>query len=269
MLLAFLPLAACATTVAPRGAASLIAAERAFAEDAGQRGWIPAFRASVAPDGVELEPDPVNAADSLARKEDDHFTGLAWRPAFAGVARSGDLGFTTGPYFVRGRDGVRGHYFTVWRRQPDGAWKWIFDGGVAAADAEPIAADASVPAMRTAQAGDGAAAANAVAAIEVQIATGDALPAEALARRLAADARVLRAGAPPAVGRDAAAALIAGDAAMSFTTQRREVSAAGDLAFTFGEARGAGSRGYYARIWRRDRDGWRLVFDEIIPREAG
>ena len=52
---------------------------------------------------------------------------LVWWPLWAGIARSGDLGFTTGPYTADGRPG--GYYFTVWAKQPDGSWKWLFDGG--------------------------------------------------------------------------------------------------------------------------------------------
>ena len=61
---------------------------------------------------------------------------LDWWPNFAGVARSGDLGFTTGPATINGgKPGI--FYFTVWARQPDGGWKWVFDGGV---DADGAAA---------------------------------------------------------------------------------------------------------------------------------
>jgi len=257
----------------PASPAPVIAAERAFAADAAARGWIPAFQATVAPDGVELDPDPVNAAQKVAATPDDHFTGLSWRPAFAGVARAGDLGFTTGPYFVRGRDGVAGHYFTVWRKQPDGSWKWIFDGGVPVADSNPIAPDAAPAEMRTATYADGRLAEGEIGALESQIAGGDALPNQALAARLSDDARVNRAGAPPAIGREAAAALMAQDPAMQFSIISTTASRAGDLVFTLGEAHwsadGADKRGYYARIWQRQREGWRLVFDEIIPRGAG
>ncbi|MES1202429.1 MAG: DUF4440 domain-containing protein [Pseudomonadota bacterium] len=257
-----------AATTAP-----IIAAERAFAADAGARGWVPAFQASVAPDAVELDPDPVDAAAKLAATPDDHFTGLDWRPAFAGIARSGDLGFTTGPYFVRGHDGVRGHYFTVWRKQSDGAWKWIFDGGVAVMDASPIAREASPQLLGIADRGAG----SQEGAIEqVRLIEGlqSANPTAHVQWEtwLAANAHVDRAGAPPAVGA-AAVAAFRGDGNVAFSFQRAEASIAGDLVFTFGEAHwrteNAGKRGYYARIWQCQRDGWRLVFDEIIPREGG
>jgi ketosteroid isomerase-like protein len=58
--------------------------------------------------------------------------GPAWRPEAVSVARSNDLGFTYGPAWPRQgpapRDAeVRGRYFTIWRRQPDGTWKYVVD----------------------------------------------------------------------------------------------------------------------------------------------
>ncbi|HMG56736.1 MAG TPA: protein kinase [Kofleriaceae bacterium] len=55
---------------------------------------------------------------------------LDWAPIASG--KSGDLGFTVGKGTFTGagpRDGARVTYVTIWRRQPDGAWKVLFDLG--------------------------------------------------------------------------------------------------------------------------------------------
>jgi len=58
---------------------------------------------------------------------------LAWHPDRAGVARSGELGYTSGKYKVSFKDASgkrifdRGKYLMVWKKQPDGAWKVMFD----------------------------------------------------------------------------------------------------------------------------------------------
>jgi ketosteroid isomerase-like protein len=58
---------------------------------------------------------------------------LSWHADKAGVARSGELGYTSGTYEVSfseapGKPGVdRGKYLTVWKKQADGAWKVLFD----------------------------------------------------------------------------------------------------------------------------------------------
>jgi ketosteroid isomerase-like protein len=277
ILLACLALAACASTAeleaSPAASpAPVIAAERAFAADAAARGWAAAFRSYAASEAVMLNPGPVNAQEQLAQIEGDGGTGLDWRPAYAGISRDADFGFTTGPFQIRGREGIVGHYFTVWRRQPDGGWKWIFDAGTDVADPGPIIAmDADIPTLPVTleSAGSARAAIEQVSAIETQVATGGALPNEALARHLAEDARVNRVGAPAGIGREAGAALIAADRGVGYMSVSHEASSAGDMVFSFGEVRdqheGAERLRYYARIWQRRPEGWRIVFDEIVP----
>jgi ketosteroid isomerase-like protein len=248
----------------------VIAAERAFASRAAQRGWAAAFRSYAAADAITLSPDPVNAHEQLARFPGDGETTLDWRPAYAGISRSGDFGFTTGPFQFRGREGIAGHYFTVWRRQPDGAWKWIFDAGTDVRDPGPaVAVDAEIPTLPVAlEASDSADDAIAeVAAVEARYARPSGLVGQ-----LAHNARVNRPGAEAAVGRAAAVALMTADGEAVFTSLKREAPSSGDLVFSLGEARdqheGAERLRYYARIWQRRPEGWRIVFDEIVPRRG-
>ncbi|MGH7539727.1 MAG: DUF4440 domain-containing protein [Gemmatimonadota bacterium] len=60
---------------------------------------------------------------------------LDWEPARAELAASGELGYTIGSYqrthVVEGDTIIgTGTYLTVWRRQPDGAWRVELDLGV-------------------------------------------------------------------------------------------------------------------------------------------
>jgi len=267
-----LGLGACATapSLAP-SADAVIAAERAFAADAAARGWAAAFRSHAAADAMTLSPGPVNAHEALARIDGDGETTLDWRPAYAGIARSGDFGFTTGPFLFRGRDGVAGHYFTVWRLEPDGTWKWIFDAGTSVRDlGPPVGANEDIPTLPLGRDRPLSAAA-AIAAVAALEAEHDR--ASELAALLAGDARVNRPGEPVAFSREASRALMAADGGARFHALRREASSYGDMVFSMGEVRdmhqGAERVRYYARIWQRRRDGWRVVFDEIVPvREA-
>jgi ketosteroid isomerase-like protein len=56
---------------------------------------------------------------------------LEWGPVAGRMATSGDLGYTVGTAVRRGADGRVGYtkYLTVWRRQPNGEWRWVVDGG--------------------------------------------------------------------------------------------------------------------------------------------
>ncbi len=60
---------------------------------------------------------------------------LTWEPTFAEAAASGDLGYTLGTYQFKftdenGEEQVSsGHYVTIWKRQADNSWKYVFDTG--------------------------------------------------------------------------------------------------------------------------------------------
>jgi ketosteroid isomerase-like protein len=66
---------------------------------------------------------------------DDPSVRLTWKPLRADIAKSGDLGWTTGSYEVtaKDKDGAtvvrHGKYVTIWRKQANGAWKAVLDGG--------------------------------------------------------------------------------------------------------------------------------------------
>jgi ketosteroid isomerase-like protein len=58
---------------------------------------------------------------------------LNWTPDFVEVSSSGDLGYTYGRYLmvITDSNGVRkegkGIFHTVWKKQPDGTWKYVWD----------------------------------------------------------------------------------------------------------------------------------------------
>ena len=60
---------------------------------------------------------------------------LIWEPDFADIATSGDLGYTIGhwTYSVTDSSGKtqssKGRYVTIWKKQADGNWKYVFDTG--------------------------------------------------------------------------------------------------------------------------------------------
>ncbi len=87
---------------------------------------------------------------------------------------------------------------------------------------------------------------------------------------LADDGRVHTHGLKPALGKAAfPAALAARGTAMEFAYLGGGASQAGDLVWTYGDARwqaeGQATRGHYVRIWQKREAGWRLVFDQIVP----
>ena len=55
---------------------------------------------------------------------------ISWEPYKAEAATSGDLGYTLGNWKLVSKDTtLYGNYYTIWKKQPDGKWKFIVDGG--------------------------------------------------------------------------------------------------------------------------------------------
>lgn len=247
----------------------VIAAERAFAAETRERGFKPGFLAWVAGDGFIFRHGPVPARADLEAQPDEAPPGpaLFWWPTFAGVANSGDLGFTTGGATVPVR------YFTVWRRQADGSWRWLYDGGPGQSAPWPGGEGAEVLRLPAATAASGSPerALAEIAPLEAELAAFAAEDAAtARLRFLAEDGLV--AGSPEHArpGRDGQAEELARQPARQVMRPLGGIASnAGDLAFTWGEARWSHSDaprwGHYARIWQNRREGWRLVVDILVP----
>jgi hypothetical protein len=125
---ALLLAAAAPATVAP---VTAIDAERAFAADAQQLGQWTAFRKWAAPDAQMFTPQPVKAHDFLTGKTDPAVP-VFWWPGKSYVSCDGRTAINTGPWVREGGKSV-GYFTTVWQRQPNGGWKWVYDAGDALA----------------------------------------------------------------------------------------------------------------------------------------
>jgi len=104
-----------------------IDAERAFAADAQKLGQWTAFRKYAADDAVMFVPQQTNAQAFLEDKKDPPVS-VFWWPGKSFVSCDGTYAINTGPW-VRQYGKAVGYFTTVWKRQPDGSWKWIYDGG--------------------------------------------------------------------------------------------------------------------------------------------
>src|SRR5215510_963929 len=117
---------------------SLVETEQAFSKAAEVQGTREAFVAFIADDGILYRPTAVNGKQWMK----DHPLPpsptrnlLAWQPIFARVASAGDLGYTTGPWEFKEnikdeKPSGYGNFVTVWKKQPDGAWKFVVDLGI-------------------------------------------------------------------------------------------------------------------------------------------
>lgn len=267
---------------------SVVQAERAFARMAAERGTRAAFLAAMTDDAVVFDPGRATNAKKLWTERPERPGLLSWEPVYADVARSGDLGYTTGPWEFRPKGPADqpvgwGEFFTVWRKQPDGSWKWELDVGVSHPRRESAPPSLTFPAdfrqntdrdkldvnpektkdelLKAERAFAAAAAKDAGAAFDAHAAD---------------DVRLLREGRLPLVGREAARrAHAAAPASLVCENAFASGARSGELGYTHGtyELRPAGGgqveRGNYVRVWKKKADGrWRVVFGLLNPLPA-
>lgn len=199
----------------PGAVRSVIDAERAFARMSVEVNQRDAFLAFFAPDGVHFQPEPGNAREALAARAAPvrpKARVLDWEPAFVAMAESGDLGFSTGPFTLANVEAGgtvlgEGWFFSLWKRQPDGAWRVAADIGIPAPGSgplrprEPVVLAAHAPSQVSRPAGERATGPG-VPQVERQFCAEleGKLPAESYAAWSGPDTRVYRAGRQPIVG---------------------------------------------------------------------
>ena len=117
----------------------IVETEKEFSDMAGEVGIPAAFILYADDDVVILRGDQlvVGKSELIAFYEsqdgDDNNISLTWKPDFVDVSRSGDLGYTYGRYTYSYIDSTgstiesKGIFHTVWKRQADGKWRFVWD----------------------------------------------------------------------------------------------------------------------------------------------
>ena len=128
-----------AQTVREQSIKEINAAENAFAKMAAEKGVQQAFVFYAAEDAVIKRGN-----DSLVRGKvgignfyaTDFFKRalVVWAPNFTDAAESGDMGYTFGNFTWQLKDESgklieerKGIFHTVWKKQKDGTWKYVWD----------------------------------------------------------------------------------------------------------------------------------------------
>lgn len=119
--------------------AQLFEVDRTFSEVSAEFGTPEAFQRYMADSATLLRDGsyPITGSEAIGNL----FTNwppngkLTWEPVFADVSSSGDLGYTIGEYLFTNTDSSGneisggGYYITIWKKQADGQWKYVFDTG--------------------------------------------------------------------------------------------------------------------------------------------
>ena len=115
------------------------ATEIAFAKTLADRD-VKAFRAMIAPDVIWLADVPLRGPDQVLTRWQKYFDApqppFSWSPEIVEVQEGGKLALSTGPVLDAAGKRV-GTYTSIWRREPSGEWKIIFDRGCPACDCAP------------------------------------------------------------------------------------------------------------------------------------
>ena len=260
-------LAAVPVNAAPGDEAALAEAERGFAALSVRTDMKTAFLANFAADGV-LVSDGWQTAVAAFGDGPAPPTILDWGPSHVEVARSGELGLSTGPWIRKQRakpdaPPAHGHFVSIWRKSADGMWKVEVDLGIAHPEDIAIPAKASSPPPEALPAAGGTLAEAEARFDEASRKRGAraAYEAHALPRFM-----LYRAGHAPYRGKsEALAARELSDAPTAWLVDARGVAASNDFGYVRGRYAEAAdpsrTRGYFLRVWRRDATGWGIVLD--------
>ncbi len=268
----------------PYAAARAIAETEAKFYEMGQaEGTRAAFLAYLAPEAIVFSPGPVSAR-SVWEKRPAAGLSLKWKPAFIGVAQSGDLAFSTGPAeWRKAKEDEKpfgyGQFVTIWKKQADGAWKVALDVGIEVPGAtreEPAETVFSVgepfaPGVSTEK--------KAVARMlrNAEAKSANVARTDSTASVIGSandDVIVLREGVFPAAGKAAATLMLSvGRGALTREKLGGGMSAAGDLVYSYGSYTlkhpEKTERGNYLQVWRAESDGtFKLALDYQSPLPA-
>jgi ketosteroid isomerase-like protein len=250
----------------------MVKTEQAFSKMAEEQNARDAFMAFIADDGLLFRPGAVNGKKWMLEHPvppSDKKPLLAWQPAFAGMAASGDMGFTTGPWEAKPdindeKPSGYGHFVTVWKKQADGSWKFVVDLGIShpqsggpQAHWEPAAAK-----KETFKPVDGASARKSLLDRDQSYRISE------FAAYAVPDVRLYRANNLPFIGRNAAVAELAKTkGTIVWHPISADVSQAGDLGYTHGtyevadDTKKVIEHGSYVRIWKKQGGTWQIVMD--------
>lgn len=117
--------------------AEIVAVEKAFNDMAQQEGLVKAFEFYAADDGViKRGKKVIQGKEAIAKWYQNDVKPneiLTWRPTFVDVSQAGDLAYTYGDFIFTYPDTLgklkenTGIFHTVWKRQVDGSWKFVWD----------------------------------------------------------------------------------------------------------------------------------------------
>jgi hypothetical protein len=247
--------------------------EKAFEKSAAEKGINEAFIEFLAPDGLVFVPDRTNGRE-FWKNRPKSAAALFWNPTFVDVSSNSVMAYTTGNsiYKPKGKDdtnAIYGEYATVWQRQPNGNYLAVLDLGISHDQANnetkwisPIDSGKELNEKK-------------YSAADYSTAFFEAAAKQGLSKAyktfLANDARLLREGKMPIIGKENALKEFKNDKSKIVFTKRSFFVGAADMAYISNTYTATDKndkpieKGNFLQVWKLRGNRWEIVLDAFVP----
>jgi hypothetical protein len=240
-------------------------AEQAFAQMAKDSGTKKAFLHFLDSNSIIFHNGKTHEALPVWKSLSDNSSLLLWKPVYTGMAASGEMGFSTGPFEHRdtpaGPVNESGNYSSVWVKDKQGVWKVLIDLGMPYKPSlfQKDWAQTVLSGLLPATAG-----ANWQQVEQELITRYQQKGNKAFLPYLSGRSWFnIQGQAPFHTVKDIEAGLQQIPADLKFEYLGGAISAAGDLFYTYGVVDRNGNKENYLRVWGHEKAGWKLLLQVL------
>lgn len=264
ILFLFLFSSSLASAFAQKGMEGMIRAENNFAAISVKHGTREAFIKNMDSTSIVFEQGKALPGLSTWLKKENRPGILNWHPEYVEMACSQNFGYSTGPWtFQPGsiQDSIvaRGYFMTVWQADEQGKWTFLTDIGVSNAPGVP-----DQPVRKIHHGGTETGSLNSMLETETAfIAACRVHTRDAYRTYLSATSLLHRNGQLPATRAEDQEQRIISTPGFQYEAIGWKLASSGDLGYVFGNTLINGKQENYLRIWRREKEGWKLALEVL------
>jgi ketosteroid isomerase-like protein len=254
------------TGFAQRSIDSMVQAEKNFANTSMVASTKEAFVKFIDTAGIVFEKgQPVNGFE-LYTKSERRPGILTWEPEYAEISASNDFGYTTGPWkyyanTLKDDPLAQGHFITVWQLNNNGEWKFLIDFGIT------YNLERKTMPLKKIKPGKGGSKDGQQSLKEAEekfIQSYKTKGKHAYSSFLSSNSRLNYASYLPALTSSERKSVIDSlPANIAYTTIGIGLSPKNDLGYVYGTADVNDKHEGYLRIWRREKDGWKIAVEVL------
>jgi ketosteroid isomerase-like protein len=195
---------------------------------------------------------------------------LVWGPDYALVSTAGDIGLTSGPWFITkdGKQTSMGYFNTIWKQQPDGTYSFLLDLGTEfSAEGIQIPAKASTPVIPLEKTSS-----TTSELLEMDASLSKSIrrkgPQEAYVTVMSEEVRLFRPGHAALFDKNWILSFLTKEPKYDFEGKKAILAKSGDVGYVVGTMEGKRRKGIYLRVWKHEaRFGWRLSTEVLSYQE--